>query len=198
MNCSRCGGASVGGGGLAWDRRPYPLKNLTDAWTLVLGAHFHDTMAGTALPKTYEYSWNNDSAASNQFAAVTQDAAGAVIKEMDTRARGVAVVVLIRCRLSGEDVAEATLPYSGHAAGTVAVMGPDGKEVPAQIVSRDGHSTKNPFSGQAPSVGFAVYDACACGLLGRCQAQLRVDANSLENLRFRVTLNVRRGYRLYL
>ena len=31
--------------------RPYPLQRLNDAWTLVMGGHFHDIAAGTATPK---------------------------------------------------------------------------------------------------------------------------------------------------
>src|SRR5215467_3651836 len=48
--------------------RPYPLERLNNAWTLVMGGQFHDIMAGTATPKAYEFSWNDDIIASNQFA----------------------------------------------------------------------------------------------------------------------------------
>ncbi len=34
--------------------RTYPQQRLNDAWTLVMGGHFHDIMAGTATPKAYE------------------------------------------------------------------------------------------------------------------------------------------------
>ena len=47
--------------------RPYPLQRLTDAWTLELGGHFHDTGAGTATPRTYQLAWNDDVIAANQF-----------------------------------------------------------------------------------------------------------------------------------
>ena len=37
------------------DGRPaYPQQRLNDAWTLVLGGHFHDTAAGTATPQAYQ------------------------------------------------------------------------------------------------------------------------------------------------
>ncbi len=35
--------------------RPYPQQRLNDAWTLVMGGHFHDTAAGTATPRAYEF-----------------------------------------------------------------------------------------------------------------------------------------------
>ena len=53
----------------AWlGARPYPLSRLNDAWTLVMGGHFHDLAAGTATPKSYEFAWNDDVIAMNQFA----------------------------------------------------------------------------------------------------------------------------------
>jgi alpha-mannosidase len=50
--------------------RPYPLERLNDAWTLAMGGHFHDIAAGTATPKSYEFAWNDDVIAMNQFAGV--------------------------------------------------------------------------------------------------------------------------------
>src|SRR3984957_19876481 len=58
--------------------RPYPLERLNDAWTLVMGGHFHDLAAGTATPKSYEFAWNDDVIAMNQFAGVFHNATEAV------------------------------------------------------------------------------------------------------------------------
>ena len=51
-----------------WVPGPYPLQRLNDAWTLAMGAHFHDLAAGTATPRSYEFAWNDDVIALNQFA----------------------------------------------------------------------------------------------------------------------------------
>src|ERR1700758_1037383 len=40
--------------------RKYPKERLNNAWTLVLGGQFHDIQAGTATPKAYQFSWNDD------------------------------------------------------------------------------------------------------------------------------------------
>jgi alpha-mannosidase len=166
----------------------YPRQKLSDAWTLVLGAHFHDTMAGTGLPKTYEYSWNNEVLALNQFAAVTQDAAGAVIADMDTRSKGVSIVVYNPLSIQRQDVAEATVTFPDTPPQTIEVVGPDGQDVPAQVVSRSGNQLKILFLASAPSVGFAAYDVrTAAG--EPTASELHVDENSLENLRYRITLN---------
>ena len=40
-----------------------------------MGGHFHDLAAGTATPKSYEFAWNDDVIAMNQFAGVLNEAA---------------------------------------------------------------------------------------------------------------------------
>jgi len=165
----------------------YPMQKLNAAWTLALGAQFHDTMAGTALPKSYEYSWNNEILALNQFAAVAQDGAGAVIGAMDTRGQGVQVVVYNPLTIDREDVAEATITVPDSFGKSISVVGPDGKAVPAQIVSRDGDQLHLLFLAKAPSVGFAVYDVRPAA--AESANELAVTENLLENSRFKVTLN---------
>ena len=71
----------------------YPSKRLYDAWDLVLGSQMHDMLPGTSLPVAYDYCWNDELLALNQFGAVTQDAVGSVASVMNTQARGVALVV---------------------------------------------------------------------------------------------------------
>ncbi|MGP8243750.1 MAG: alpha-mannosidase [Bryobacteraceae bacterium] len=131
--------------------RPYPLERLNDAWTLVMGGQFHDTGAGTATPRAYEFAWNDDVIAMNQFAGVLRSATEAVASGMNTQTKGIPVVVYNSLNVAREDVVEAgvSLP-AGTAA--VRVTGPDGKEVPAQW--EDGKAV---FVAKAPSVGYAVY-----------------------------------------
>ena len=73
--------------------RPYPLDRLNNAWTLVMGGQFHDLAAGTATPKSYEFAWNDDVIAMNQFADVLSDATEAVSAALDTETKGIPVVV---------------------------------------------------------------------------------------------------------
>ena len=68
--------------------RTYPLERLNNAWTLVMGGQFHDILPGTATPKAFEYAWNDDVVAMNQFAGVLTSAAGVVA--------GIAVLAALR------------------------------------------------------------------------------------------------------
>jgi alpha-mannosidase len=164
---------------------PYPREKLANAWRLVLGAHFHDTMAGTMIPKAYEYSWNNMVLDMNQFAAITQDAAGAVIKGMDTRESN--IVVFNPLSIAREDVAEATITPSEGMANEV--IGPDGKPVPSQFESLGGNKVHVLFLARVPPMGFAAYRAFRSDLSLPMDWEASADPNHLENSRFRVTVD---------
>jgi alpha-mannosidase len=162
--------------------RPYPLQRLNDAWALVMGGHFHDLAAGTATPRSYEFAWNDDVIAMNQFAGVLNNATGAVSAALNTEAKGVPLVVFNPLNIAREDPVEASVSFPGGMPKAVHVTGPDGKEVPAQI-----SNGKVIFVAKAPSVGYAVYDVQPGP--GASTTTLRVTENSLENLYYRVKLN---------
>ncbi len=162
--------------------RPYPRERLNGAWTLVMGGHFHDTAAGTATPRAYEFAQNDDVIAMNQFSGILTSATEAVVSGMNTQARGAALAVYNSLNISREDVVEATVALP---AGTkaVRVTGPDGREVPAQIEG----AAKVVFVAKAPAAGYAVYDVQPAAMPG--PSALKVTASSLENARYRVAID---------
>jgi alpha-mannosidase len=162
---------------------PYPRQRLTDAWTLALGGHFHDTAAGTATPRAYEFAWNDDVIAMNQFAGVLTSATQAVAAGLNTEGKGQAVVVYNSLNVPREDVVEATLSFAGGQPKAVRVTGPDGKETPSQL---EGDQVL--FLAKVPAVGYAVYDVQPAVAPARNSA-LRVTESSLENARYRVQLD---------
>src|ERR1700723_2249244 len=163
--------------------RSYPLERLNDAWTLVMGGHFHDLAAGTATPKSYEFAWNDDVIAMNQFAGVLSNATAGVAAALNTETKGVPIVVFNPLNIAREDLVEASVSFRGGEPKSVHVTGPDGKDVPAQI-SND----KVVFVAKAPSVGYAVYDVQP-GSGPADQYGMKVSENSLENQYYRVKLN---------
>ena len=71
--------------------RPYPQQRLNDAWMLVMAGQFHDTAAGTSTPRAYQFAWNDDVIALNQFADVLTSATKAMASELDTETQGIPV-----------------------------------------------------------------------------------------------------------
>jgi alpha-mannosidase len=162
---------------------PYARQRLNDAWTLELAGHFHDSAAGTATPLSYEYIWNDDTIASNQFATVLTSASAAVASGLDSRSQGMPIVVYNPLSIPREDLVEADVTFADRAPKAVHVYGPDGGEVHAQM-----NGSKVLFAAKAPSVGYAVYDVVPVETT-TTDSELKVSQDSLENARYRVRLD---------
>src|SRR5581483_1461529 len=113
--------------------RHYPLERLNNAWTLVMGGHFHDLAAGTATPKAYEFAWNDDVIAMNQFATVLQSATEAVSSALNTQTEGIPIVVYNPLNIERDDLVEADVRFPNGRPASVSVTAPHGHAVPAQI-----------------------------------------------------------------
>lgn len=167
----------------------YPSDRLYHAWDLVLGSQMHDMLPGTSIPKAYEFCWNDELLAQNQFSAVLTNAIGAITASMDTRAKGVPLAVYNPLSIPREDVAEATVRVPGLSskAGVVA-YDPGGHPVATQVLSRNGSEVRLLFLAKVPATGVAIYDIRAT--TGRLSnAAMHVSNRSVENGRFKVTLN---------
>jgi alpha-mannosidase len=164
--------------------RTYPLERLNSAWTLVMGGHFHDLAAGTATPRSYEFAWNDDVIAMNQFAGIAANATEGVASMLNTQASGVPLVVFNPLNIARQDVVEAEVHFPQDTPSAVHVVGPDGKDNPAQI--SDG---KVLFLADAPSVGYTVYDVQSGAGSAADQSKLSVTKDTLENEYYRVHLN---------
>ena len=172
--------------GAAWlGSRAYPQEQLNSAWTLVMGGQFHDILPGTSTPKAFQYSWNDDVIAMNQFASVLTSATEGVAAALNTQTVGQAIIVYNPLNIAREDVVEASVEIPR---GPVRVFGPDGVEVPAQVVGEKDGATKLLFLAKAPSVGYAVYDVRSTSDVKFWPA-LDVSKSSLENHRYRINLN---------
>ncbi len=163
--------------------RAYPRERLNDAWTLVMGGQFHDLLPGTATPKAFEFAWNDDVIAMNQFAGVLTSATTGVASALNTEAKGTAIVVYNPLNVAREDLVEASIAFPNGLPAAVRVVGPDGNETPSQI-----SNGKILFLAKVPSVGFAVYDVQSAGS-SQATSELKVTESSLENARYRISID---------
>jgi alpha-mannosidase len=163
--------------------RTYPQQRLNNAWILELAGHFHDVASGTATPQAYQYAWNDDNIAANQFAGVLTSASEEIASGLNTAGTGTAVVVYNPLNIAREDVAEAKVDFPGGTPAAVRVTGPDGNAVPSQL-----EGDEVVFLAKAPSVGFAVYHVTPA-TSPYAGSELKVTENSLENAHYRVELD---------
>jgi alpha-mannosidase len=164
--------------------RHYPLERLNDAWTLVMGGHFHDLAAGTATPKAYEFAWNDDVIAMNQFAGVLKNATQGVAAALNTQTKGIPIVIFNPLGIDREDLVEASINFPEGMPNALHVTGPDGRDTPAQI-----SQGKVLFLAKVPSIGYAVYDIESGATTASTGPILRASENSLENQYYRLKLD---------
>ena len=163
--------------------RAYPQQRLTDAWVLSLAGHFHDTAAGTATPQAYQFAWNDDLIAANQFEGILTSATEGVASGLDTQTAGIPIVIFNPLNVAREDVAEANVSFAAGAPKGVHVFDADGHEVPSQL-----EGNKVLLVAKVPSVGYAVYDVRPTASAAP-QSPLKVTESSLENNRYRIHLD---------
>ena len=133
--------------------------------------------------RAYEFAWNDDLIAANQFEGILTTATEGVASGLDTQTEGTPIVVFNPLNIAREDIAEATVNFAGGNPKAVHVFAADGSEVPSQL-----EGNKVLFVAKVPSVGYAVFDVRR-GESAAPQSPLKVTASSVENNRYRVRLD---------
>ena len=167
----------------------YPREMLKQAWIGFLWHQFHDDLTGTSIPEAYEYSWSDELLSLNKFSGVLDGALSAITPALDTRGSGVSFVVYNPLSMKRQDVIEVSMPKGSKSIDHVRVFGPDNKEVPSQQISGVGDSIKVLFTATVPSVGYAVYDVRPSSADYSSTARVAVTDSTIENERYRLTLN---------
>ena len=168
---------------------PYPQRNLNEAWWLVLGSQMHDILPGTSIPKAYEYAWNDEVLALNKFAATLENSVGAVVRALDTRGSGRALVVYNPLAIIRKDVVEAELKYPDGAPKGVKVVDGAGMEVPVQILASGKESIRIAFLAAVPSVGLACFDVQPVSAPAAYRTGLSASGSVLDNEFLKVTVS---------
>ena len=177
---------------------PYPREKLQHAWQMVLAGQFHDLLPGTALPKAFEYTWNDEIIAMNSFASALSDAVGGVSRALDTKVDGRPLVVFNPLSIDREDVVSAELDgvVEGqedlHAGPSVQVFDGAGHPVPTQMLPNENDQQAGKvrflFLAKVPAIGFAVFSV-KLATVAPATSPVKADEHSIENDRYLVKLN---------
>ncbi len=166
----------------------YPLEKLNNSWDLVLGSQFHDLLPGTAIPKAFEYAWNDEFIAANGFSAVLNHSLDAVSSAMDTRGEGRSVVVYNPVAKEREDLVTAELEFD-RVPSCIIVYNKDGKKLPSQIISTSGHKLKFLFPAHVSSVGLSAYRVAGSMDKPVNNPSLKITERSMENEYYSLKIN---------
>ena len=162
----------------------YPEERLLTAWQTFLWHQFHDDLPGTSIASAYVFTYNDYVIALNMFAAELTKAVGGVAGALDTNVEGTPVVVYNPVSVARNDVVVVKNYVTDKP--FVRVFGPCGCEFPAQY---DKASRTLKFTAKTPAVTCAVFDVRGCDEPSPLAAAVCVTANTLENERYRVTID---------
>lgn len=163
----------------------YPQNVLDTAWKRVIAHQFHDDLPGTSLARVYRRSWNDYTLSLNQFAGVYESAVKSLARQMQIPfKRGITVAVANPTGFAREGAVayRVSLP-----AGTayVHVKTAAGKAVPSQL-NADGTVV---FTASVPANGIAVYCITPANKPYTADTGLHVTERTLENRKYKVTLD---------
>ena len=167
----------------------YPQSQLNSAWWLVLGSQMHDILPGTCIPKAYEYAWNDEVLGLNMFADVLLSSSTSVLHGLDTRGSGQSVAVYNPLTIPRKSIIDVELNYPDGSPEFLKVIGPDGKELPLQILYRTKNSIRLLFLASLPSLGVSAFDVQPSIKASEVKTGIKATANTLENEFLKVTIN---------
>lgn len=170
---------------------PYPGERLRNAWLRVLWHQFHDDITGTSIPQAYQFSWNDELVSSNQFAGVLTSSASAVANVLDTQVTGVPLIVYNPLSFSRRELVEATVVFPSSVPTAISVIdGITNREVPVQVLARQGNQATILFLADVPSIGFKIFEVRSRASRLRASSLLSVSESSLENARYAVKVDL--------
>ena len=151
-------------------------------WKRLLASQFHDNLPGTSLPICYDYCYNDDLIALKGFAAHLTDGISGIAAGLDTSwCQGQPLVVWNPLAIERQDLVEIAIPKGMT---NPAAFDAKGKALPSQVIG----GGKQLVLVNTPSVGATVLDLRGTAAEGADSA-LKVTENTLENLRYKVTVN---------
>jgi len=165
----------------------YPKHTLTEAWKRFIWHQFHDDLTGTSIPRAYEFSWNDELISLKDFANVLSGSVGATTRALDTRVKGLPLVIHNPSAFVVSDIIEVELKMPG-ASGKISVYNEKGQLVPGQLIESKNDIVKMLISATVPAMGYVVYDVRTGGN-SRSSSSLQASTNSIENSIYKVTLD---------
>ena len=166
----------------------YPRENFEKAWKRVIAHTFHDDITGTSVQRAYKRSWNDLVVSANNFSSLFEGASDEIICNLDTSwTKGVAVVVSNMLEFSRNGIVEFSVPALGYK--YVRVFDSNGREIPSQVLSADENTINALLFANVDAMGYKVYDVLYSYEPCNINTGLRIGFNSLDNFKYRVTIN---------
>ena len=166
----------------------YPHYQLSDAWKRFLWHQFHDDLTGTSIPEVYDISRVDEMISLNQFHNVIESSLESISHQMDTRVKGVPVVVFNPVAVKNEDYFNVTLPLGNGITDYIAYDS-KGKKVTSEVLRRDESSVTLAVAATSEAMSVEVFDFRGTSAARR--TAVPANERTVENAIWKVTVNQR-------
>jgi alpha-mannosidase len=180
---------------LAWlSGTPYPNAELSEAWKKVLFNQFHDLAAGSGVADIYKDAQRDYDFVRLQAEHVTSKALRTVASQIDTRGRGVPILVLNPLAWDRTDLISIDVQMPQPSTAELSVLDSKGEPQLFQVVSHDTRLGTYRLLTKAkniPSLGYQVFHIVPGG--SAVPSDLKVSGLTLENTALRLTVDPKNG-----
>ena len=167
----------------------YPKSKINEAWRLVLGAQFHDILPGTSIPKAYDYAWNDELLAANQFGSVLTNAVGVASENLNTTGKGIPIIVYNPLSIERTDAVDATVTFTNEIPKNIKVFDGNNKEVLSQILKIDGNKVRLLILAKVQSLSLSVYFVRTDNTPSTLTSTLKCTDYTIENDKISLKIN---------
>ena len=182
----------------------YPERDIDEAWKTTLRNQFHDILDGSSIGPVYEESGRFYREAQARGQRALDFSLETILNAADTRGEGMPLAVFNPLFWPRTDpvTAEIVLPKGAEG---VAVLTPDGKPVPVQILEKRADAERTTFrlmfiASDVPSFGYRIYRALPepkgdkpAGSESP-RSPLSVSASAMENEFLRIAVDPQTGW----
>ncbi len=166
----------------------YPKQKLNENWTRFIWHQFHDDITGTSIPEAYRFSWNDELICYQQFNSIFLQGVSTIVQAMDTRTKGIPVVVNNALSIARTEPVEAVITISDEPE-TIRVFNKDGNEVLSQLNKKEGNKYTIIFLATVPANAYEVYSIEPAANPTKLKSQLFVSKQMLENKKYKVSID---------
>jgi alpha-mannosidase len=164
----------------------YPSTKIADGWKRFIWHQFHDDLTGTSIPQAYTFSWNDELLSQTQFNDIIAHASASVGRTLDTRTKGIPVVVFNSLAIPREEMVHIFVPMDSKPKG-VEVYSPKGKRVNAQLLSYTDGKAELVFAANVESMSYSVFDLRTTA--GSSATSLKIGKDWIENSIYKIKLD---------
>ncbi len=165
----------------------YPSDRFLEAWKLVMTNQFHDILPGSGITPIYRDAMEFYRRARRILGRIQKDSLSFITSRIYTRVKGVPVVVFNPLSWKRTDYVKFKLPEEMKGK-NYRVMGPEGKEIPCEILKMDDGIYMGFIARDVPPVGYRVYSIVK-GKASAINTDLKAKGYTLENAYYRIVIN---------